>query len=733
VFQFLVGIQILAILFTVFAIVAMFRVGASYAQKLMLSFLAATLVHNAGYMLELFAETLNEAMIAIRVEYIGSSIVAVLFMMFINEYCGYKPCIWYERLLLLCGCVVILMVWTTPIHQLYYKEIGFSTEGVYPHVILNYGIGFYFYVLICVVVPWISSLFIIVTFGKKGKSLKRNEKFRTIIIGATFAFLVLVLYLCKVFPEGYDPTAPSLAFMFSMLVLRVWNKNDFDLKRTATDTVLNSLGDGMIALDEEYRVLMYNDMAKRLFPTIENYKKITEIMQFPTHILDGEGEFETDGKHYEGHLHTLLDHEGAIRGYSVLFVDVTATHEYIKSLDGMRKEAEEASSAKSDFLANMSHEIRTPMNAIIGMSELIIEESQGRKLYDYACDIKTAALNLLSIINDILDLSKVESGKMELVETEYRVQNLVEDTVNLVETSATKKGLELKTKVARNVPSYLYGDEGRIRQILINLINNAIKFTNEGYVELVVGAKHLDDNHVELLLSVRDTGIGIKEEEIPHVFESFRQVDMKRNRKIEGTGLGLAITMKLVEFMQGTLDIKSTYGEGTSFIIRIKQKIVNSDMADEQPAPEDNKTVHMFEVENYRVLVVDDNRINRKVAYHMLEYYKVDLDEAEDGKQAILLVSQNKYDLIFMDHMMPEMDGIETTRILRTDYGKMIEGTPIIALTANALVGAREEYLRNGFEDFLSKPFERWQLHAVLEKWVPEEKRVYVGDVSQIS
>jgi len=208
---------------------------------------------------------------------------------------------------------------------------------------------------------------------------------------------------------------------------------------------------------------------------------------------------------------------------------------------------------------------------------------------------------------------------------------------------------------------------------------------------------------------------------------------MKRNRKIEGTGLGLAITMKLVEFMQGTLDIKSTYGEGTSFIIRIKQKIVNSDMADEQPAPEDNKTVHMFEVENYRVLVVDDNRINRKVAYHMLEYYKVDLDEAEDGKQAILLVSQNKYDLIFMDHMMPEMDGIETTRILRTDYGKMIEGTPIIALTANALVGAREEYLRNGFEDFLSKPFERWQLHAVLEKWVPEEKRVYVGDVSQIS
>ena len=728
-FQLLVGIQILAILFIVFAIISMFRVGASYTQKLMLAFLAATLVHNAGYLQELFAKTLNEAMMAIRIEYIGSSIVAVLFMMFICEYCGYKPCIWLERFLLLCSCAVIAMVWTTPFHQLYYKEITYTTEGVFPYVVLTYNFGFYFYVLMCAVVPWACSVYILLFYTKREKNLKRNKKFRAIILGAIFAFSVLVLYLLKIFPEGYDPTAPSLAFLFAVLVLRVWNKNDFDLKRTATETVLDSLGDGMIAVSEDYGVLMYNKMAKELFPAIENHKKLTDIPQFPMHILQGDEKFEAGGKYYEGHLHTLADADGVTRGYSVLIVDVTETYEYIKNLDIMRKKAEAANYAKSNFLANMSHEIRTPMNAIIGMSELIIEESRGRKLYDFACDIKTAALNLLSLINDILDLSKVESGKMELVEAGYSVQKLVKDTVNLVKTTAEKKGLELKVNIAKNVPDHLYGDEGRIRQILINLVNNAIKFTNEGYVEIVVGAKHTDSRHVELLLRVKDTGIGIKEEELPHVFEAFRQLDMQRNRKIEGTGLGLSITMKLVDLMQGTIDVKSVYGEGTSFIIRIRQKIVDDSMILDKPEMNEN-TSRMFEAEQCRILIVDDNRVNRKVVYHMLEQYKFQLDEAENGKEAIQMVSQNKYDMIFMDHMMPELDGIATTRILRKDYKDRIEGTPIVALTANALVGAKEDYLRNGFEDFLSKPFERRQLHQIVAVWVPEEKKRYIGEFS---
>ena len=516
------------------------------------------------------------------------------------------------------------------------------------------------------------------------------------------------------FPEGYDPTPVSLALMFAVLVLRVWNKNDFDLKRTATDTVLNSLGDGMITLDEEYGVLMYNETARKLFPEMEHHKKISEIPQFPMSVIDGEEKFEIGERYYEGHLHTLIDNEGVVRGYSVLIVDVTTTHEYINKLDVMRREAEDANRAKSDFLANMSHEIRTPMNAIIGMSELIIEESRGRKLFDYAEDIKTAALNLLAIINDILDLSKVESGKMELVEAEYSVQKMIRDTTNLVKAVAVQKGLQLNVKVAANVPAGLYGDEGRIRQILINLINNAIKFTHEGYVELLIGARHLEDEYVELVLRIKDTGIGIKEEEMPHVFEAFRQVDMKRNRKIEGTGLGLAITMQLVDLMQGVIDVDSTYGVGTCFTVRIKQKIVDSGEIPEEIEEEDEKNIRMFEAENYRVLVVDDNRVNRKVATSMLKAYKFEIDEAEDGKTAIQMVSGKKYDLIFMDHMMPELDGIETTHMIRKEYAKQIEGTAIVALTANPLKDKRIRALEHGMDHHLILPFNDIELKEIL-------------------
>lgn len=735
-FEVLVGIQILAVLIIVVSIICMFRAGSTYTQKLMLAFLVATLAHNAGYLLELFSKTLNEAMLAIKIEYLGSSIVAILFMMFICEYCGEKTYIWFERVLLLCACMVILLVWTTPLHKLYYTEIDFVKDDVYSHVALSYGPGFYFFVLMCTIVPWLVVMLILFNVWKRKRYFRKSRKLRIIVFGATFAMLSLVLYLFGVFPEGYDPTPSALAFMFAILVMFVWNKNDFDLKRTATDTVLNSLKDAMITLDEECHVLMYNETAKQLFSNIEIRMPLDKINAFPISTISNFSierekieKFEIDDKYYEGHLRVLRDKENAIRGYSILIVDVTSTHEYIEKLNAMREEAEQANRAKSDFLANMSHEIRTPMNAIIGMSELVIEESRGRKLYDYACDIKTASLNLLTIINDILDLSKVESGKMELVKSEYYVQKMLQETINMIKMVAVKKGLEVKVNISEDLPCRLYGDQGRIRQVLINLLNNAIKFTHKGYVKLDVTGCYVDEENIELQVQVQDTGIGMKEEDLPHVFESFRQLDMDRNRKIEGTGLGLSITKQLVELMKGEISVKSVYGEGTCFTIQFKQRVIDKETIKQKPIKdeeEESKKIQMFTASNYRVLVVDDNKINRKVVIKMLKEYKFILDEAENGYDAIELVKQNKYDLIFMDHMMPELDGVETTHILREEYPERIDLTPIIALTANAFVGVKEEYLQNGFQDFLSKPFERWQIHRLLEKWVPNEKREYV-------
>lgn len=727
-FNFLVTIQIIGIISLVCALVYIFRGGSTYTQRLMLSFTIAELVHNVGFLFELLAKTEQEAMLAIKVEYLGGAAVAIFFMMFIFNYCGKKEHKIFERILLLCAVAVIVMMWTGDLHTLYYSDVEFVNTGAYPHVKLTYGPGFYFYVLTCTATPWAVSIWTLIQSIRKEKSSKRVRKLWVIIGGATFSFSVLILYLFRLFPEGYDPTPLAMAFMFSVLVFLVWNRKDFDLNRTATETVFNSLGDCMITLNENHEVMMYNDVAKQMFPELEMYRKVQTVENFPVHILEAEEpeSLKMNGKHYEGRLRTVLDPEQIVRGYTILITDVTDTYEYIRELSEMRKKAEEANQSKSNFLANMSHEIRTPMNAIVGMSDLLIEKSHGREIYDYACDIKTAALNLLSIINDILDLSKVEAGKMELAEDEYFVEELVRDTVNLVKMSAEQKGLQFQVNVAEDIPRQLYGDEGRIRQILINIINNAVKFTKEGYVRLDVSGRYKDEENIALQFVVEDTGIGIKEEDIAVIFEAFRQLDMNRNRKTEGTGLGLAITKQLVTLMDGDIQLESEYGKGTRFIIRIKQRVVDKRSIKEEPAVHRVETVketRMFVAKEYRVLLVDDNAMNRKVACAMLKPYGFQLAEASCGSAAIERVKRVEYDMILMDHMMPEMDGVEATKIIRSECGENGKKAVIIALTANAIQGAREMYLENGFDDFLSKPFDRSQMHELLDKWVPEEQK----------
>jgi len=723
-FTTLVLLQFLAIFILVCALVYIFRGSSTYIQKLILAFIITEIVHNAGYLLELFARSEQEAMTAVKMEYLGSSLVATLFMMFIVAYCGAKERRWFERFLLLCGCLVIVMVWTSSLHNLYYTDVDFVQTGAYPHIVLSYGPGFYFYFVMCTVIPWAYAVGTLVKAMVREKGQKRMRKFRIIMGGSCFSIGMLVLYLFGVFPEGYDPTPISMALMISTLVFLVWNRKDFDLTRNATDTVLNSLGDAMITLGENKEILMVNDKAKQLFPMLEFAQNIESVERFPLHVPeeDGEEKFELGGKYYEGHLRVIKDYEQVIRGYTILIVDVTDTYERIEELKEMRKKAEEANLSKSNFLANMSHEIRTPMNAVVGMSELIIEECRGQKIYDYACDIKTAALNLLSIINDILDLSKVEAGKMELVEDEYFVQELVQDTINLVQVVAEQKDLEVKVEVDKNIPCKLYGDVGRIRQILINLLNNSIKFTKEGFVRLAVTGQYGEDDNYRLKCTVQDTGIGIKEEDLTLIFESFRQLDMNRNRKNEGTGLGLAITKQLVSLMDGDIRVESEYGKGTTFTIQISQRVADQRTIAENSmvkASVEDKKEQPFIGEEYKVLVVDDNAINRKLAVAMLRVYGFQIDEADSGKVAIDKVKSQRYDIVFMDHMMPEMDGMEATKIIREECGETADGTIIVALTANAIQGAKEMYLENGFDAFLSKPFDRAQMNELLKHWIP--------------
>ncbi len=503
---------------------------------------------------------------------------------------------------------------------------------------------------------------------------------------------------------------------------------------------------------------------------------------------------------------------------------------YLKNM-----ELEKASRMKSDFLANMSHEIRTPMNAVIGMAEMTLREELPPVARDYVNQIKSSGQTLLTIINDILDFSKIESGKMDISEAEYKPMSIINDIVNIIGTRIGNKNVEFLMDVNPELPQELLGDNIRIKQIMVNIANNAVKFTQQGMVRLAVDFAWLDRDTVELRVTVTDTGRGIKEEDMSKLFQSFQQLDSKRNRNIEGTGLGLAICKQLLTLMQGDITVQSKYGEGSTFSFSLPQKVINGNpsisklpevistagligspfiegqlrkdllrmgagyisLNSEQHLEElkernirflfvnqplftdkvmnfvkENKDItcivlitfkstRKYDIPNVRVikrpiytlslagilkgenleadftemsepdfdfiapeaevLVVDDNSVNLTVARGLLEPLKMKIDTAVSGKEAIEKIEKKRYDVIFMDHMMPEMDGVETTHIIRRMLGKNGEA-PIIALTANAVDGTREMFIREGMDDFVAKPIELKVITAKLKKWLPAEK-----------
>ena len=420
-----------------------------------------------------------------------------------------------------------------------------------------------------------------------------------------------------------------------------------------------------------------------------------------------------------------------------------------ESMRRAKEIADKANRAKSEFLANMSHEIRTPINAVLGMNEMILRESKESFTLDYANKIAGAGHALLSLINDILDFSKIESGRMELVETTYQLDSLLLDTVDIIEPRAKEKGLEFIVEADPNLPNDLYGDAIRIRQIVINILSNAVKYTKKGSVTLAVSGKrktvaeattanHIEDENTLLLeVSVSDTGIGIKEEDKKLLFQDFTRLDTTRNRNIEGTGLGLAITVNLLHLMDGEIHVDSVYGKGSTFRINIPQKIVDSESAlgdFTQRMANGNleqETYHVsFHAPDARVLVVDDNEVNLLVAKNLLKATGVQVETCISGKECLQKMKEQHFDVILLDQMMPELDGIETLKASQQMPENKCKDAPVIALTANAVSGAREMFLTEGFSDYLAKPIDSIKLEQIIQKYLPKEL-VTIGDTPE--
>lgn len=423
---------------------------------------------------------------------------------------------------------------------------------------------------------------------------------------------------------------------------------------------------------------------------------------------------------------------------SIIFM-VNGIISYKTKMEEKNEEAQNALEAKANFLANMSHEIRTPMNAIYGMAELLGQRGFGEEETEYIDTIQKSSENLLTIINEILDFSKIDSGKMEINVDEYQFNSLIHDVLSIIEFRMKKKSVKLKTEIDPNIPRVLIGDELRIRQVLINIMNNAVNFTHRGDVTLHVNWVPINAYEGVLEVAVKDTGIGISKENMEKLFKAFGQIDTKKNRNVEGTGLGLAISKSLINMMGGEIWAESKPGKGSTFFFTVPQRIKDSRPSNYEANHEKVKTQNeefkiTFKAPTARVMIVDDNKVNLKVAFELMKRFGFEATLVESGPEAINRIEEHlvDYDLIFMDHMMPFMDGVEATKNIRkidTAYAKEI---PIVALTANAIKGVERQFTDAGMNDYISKPIHMTQLSNVLKKWIPLEKQVRVVDGKEV-
>jgi signal transduction histidine kinase/CheY-like chemotaxis protein len=628
-------------------------------------------------------------------------------------------------LLFIIPAITILMLWTNDLHHLMISDFGFVKVDQMTVLDTTYGSWFWVHAVYSYSLFLLGTLLLVKRLVGLSQILRKQS---VLILLAILVPLVMnILYtfrLCPTYP--IDLTILSFIFTGVLCFLGMFRYRLFDLIPAARNAVIEDMSGILIVLDNKNHIIDMNSAAKNIIDVKDKafigklvFDFLGEMASYfikYEHVQKAEEKIcvRLDGgkKYYDLKITPLYDNKNKLIGKFLILHDITILEEAIEDLKESRKAAEDASRAKSQFLATMSHEIRTPLNGIIGMTELLAPSIQTGEDREYLQTVQSCSGSLLDIVNDILDFSKIEAGKMELEKADIDLYSLIDTTVKAFSHKAREKDLTLSCGIDPAIPEKLIGDAVRVRQILVNLIGNAVKFTEKGRIGVKARLIKHEEQQAVVEFSVSDTGIGIPEDKIAGLFESFQQVDSSTTRKFGGTGLGLAIVKSLVTIMNGRIEVESRLGEGSAFIFSIPFEVSEKEDSKEITGAEPD-----FSGLNIDVLLVEDNKANQMLVKRLLEKKEMKVEVAGNGIEALRMLEGKAFDLIFMDIQMPEMDGYEATTAIRKNESITGKHTPIIALTANAAEDDKNACLKVGMDDFLTKPIRSENLYRCVYKY----------------
>lgn len=635
---------------------------------------------------------------------------------------------WVIHLLLVLNMGFYVMIATVDYHHLYYKDywLAPSKANLNGYTLEISPAPMYYVYMAFLLAEIMTTIGIIISSYCSQRSMPNKGKIHFLMIAAMLSpMLLLSLRILKIL-KGDDPTPLGILLSCIFMSIAVVKYGLFDPVKNAKNYIIDNLKEAVIVTDADHRFLFLNSMADKIITSINKEQGYSTDDKIYAFIQGSQDFFDWKDRHYQVEETVLKDNE-LIQGYMMTIVDVTKIIEQNHLMKRLVLQTEDANRAKTNFVSNMSHEIRTPMNSIVGITEILLRSRHSPKEQEYLLNIQSSGRVLLTIINDVLDCSKMEAGKMQLFDEPYDTCSLFHDLRISMENRIGHSGLELIYDIDQDIPCKLKGDMGRIRQVIINLVNNAIKYTEKGSVRFSVHVRQKNTDKVMLYYEVADTGIGIRKEDQKILFDAFQRVEMDRNRYVEGTGLGLTISQNLVNMMGGVIEVESEYGKGSRFFFTIEQTIIDPTpvSAVNYNGQKDNVTEKeaecLFIAPEAHILLVDDNELNLVVAKELLKPLRMQIDTAENGLQAVKMVRGSQYDLVLMDHMMPVMDGIVATKTIRELPDEKYKKLPIIALTANAMVDARKEFLNAGMNGFVAKPIDFTRICNQLKLWLPKE------------